>query len=283
MMGIFIILAMTAVYYIAKIYDSPEALALSEIIVVGIVFIVGNSIIREIEQMARLNKSKSEFVSIASHQLRTPLSAIQWETDLLLSKFGEGLNEKQRENIKNIDILSHRMAKLVGDLLDVAKIDQGNLILKKERIDLVKITKDLVAEIKPVAESRKIKVLFNSEKTNIEIIGDIERIELALENLISNAVKYTLEGGEVTINLSQQDDVALFSVKDSGVGIPINQQAQVFSKFFRSNNVLRMQTEGTGLGLYIAESIVNKSGGNIWFESKENSGTTFNISLPIKT
>lgn len=282
MMGIFIIFSMTAVYYITRIYDSPEALALSEIVVVIIFLTIGNSIIREIEQMARLNKAKSEFVSIASHQLRTPLSAIQWEAELLFSKFSEGLNDKQKEKIKNIDILNHRMIRLVNDLLDVARIDQGDLVLKQENVDLVKIVENLIAEISPIADSKKIAITLQNQNPSMQILGDAEKIELALENLIGNAVKYSLENGQVSVNLSQKDDSILFSVQDNGVGIPISQQPQVFSKFFRSNNILKRQTEGTGLGLYIAKNIIDKSGGRIWFESQENSGTTFNVSFPIK-
>lgn len=279
MMGVITMIAMTATYYISKNYDSPEILVLSECIVVTSIFIIGNSIINEVEQFARLNKMKSEFVSVASHQLRTPLSAINWETELLLSKFKEGLTEKQKETVETISQLSKRMARLVSDLLDVARIDQGRLVLKKEKIDLIKLTGEVIRDILPLAQAHNVQIVFG-DKNPALILGDPEKLKLVVENLLSNAIKYTARKGLVEISFKNENKSIICSIRDNGVGIPENQQKQVFEKFFRSDNVVKHQTEGTGLGLYIAKNIIEQSGGDIWFNSKENFGSVFNFSVP---
>jgi len=281
MMGLITVIAMTATYFISKNYDSPEVLVLAESIVVAVIFIIGNSVISGVEQIARLNKMKTEFVFVASHQLRTPISAISWETELMLSKRSVGLNDKQKESLKTISLLSARMTRLVGDLLDVSRIDQGRLMLKKEKVNLGKIIEDVLKITLPLADAKKIKMIFEKKEKVPLVMGDQEKLKLAVENLISNAVKYTLNHGKVEIRLVKNNDNLIFSVKDNGVGIPAEQQKMVFNKFFRSDNVVKYQTEGTGLGLYIAKNVVEQSGGKIWFQSIESVGTIFSFSMPI--
>ncbi|HEX7586662.1 MAG TPA: HAMP domain-containing sensor histidine kinase [Patescibacteria group bacterium] len=281
LMGIIIIVAMTGVYYVSNFYNSPEVLVIAESVVIITIFSIGNSIISEVERIARLNKMKSEFVSVASHQLRTPLSAIRWETELLLSKFGKGLNEKQKNGIESINLLANRMTRLVGDLLDVARIDQGRLILKKSCFNIEAIVQKNVDELMSMAKAKNINLLFKSGSSPVFIVGDEEKLELAIENLISNAIKYTLGQGKVEISIHKKNGLVVFICKDNGVGIPEEQQPNVFSKFFRSDNVVKYQTEGTGLGLYIAKNIVEQSGGKIWFQSIEGVGSIFNFSLPM--
>lgn len=280
MMGVITMIAMTATYYVSRNYDSPEILAIAECVVVAAIFSIGNSIIQGVEQIARLNKMKSEFVSIASHQLRTPLSAIRWETEILLSKFAAGLDEKQKEAIKNISQSGHQMARLVNDLLDVARIDQGRLVLKKEKIDLAAITQEVIRDILPLAQAGKVLVIFD-KKNSAWVTGDAEKLKLAIENLLSNAIKYALGKGVVEISFSKKDGFYVFSIKDNGAGIPDGQQKKIFEKFFRSDNILKNNTTGTGLGLYITKNIVEQSGGKIWFQSEEKKGSVFNFSVPI--
>lgn len=281
LMGLITLIAMTATYYISKNYDSPEILVLAESIVVITIFTIGNSVIHGVEEIAKVNKMKTEFVSVASHQLRTPLSAIRWETELMLTKHRAGLDAKQQAGIEGIAQLSARMTRLVNDLLDVARIDQGRLTLKKEKIDLGKITGETLEIMRPLAEAKDIRIVFNRDEKAHPIIGDADKLKLAIENLVSNAIKYTLNRGKIEVNLAEEGNFAVFSIQDNGVGIPEPQQKMVFNKFFRSDNVVKYQTEGTGLGLYIAKNVIEQSGGKIWFKSQENSGTIFNFSVPI--
>lgn len=281
--GILSLIIMTATYFISKNYDNPSMVVIAESLIAIIMLVAGNSVVRLVEQMARLNKTKSEFVSVASHQLRTPLSAILWETELLLSKQKRGLNEKQLKTVKTIESLGGRMTRLVNDLLDVARIDQQRLILKKEDTDLVSVIQKIINELLPLAKARNIEIVFNINSKKVpNIIGDQERIKLVVENLLSNAIKYTTKRGKIEVKLAKKDDDLIFSVRDNGVGIPEEQHSQVFNKFFRSDNVVKYQTEGTGLGLYIAKNIIEQSGGKIWFQSIENVGSIFSFSLPAK-
>lgn len=281
LMGIITVVAMTGVYYVSNFSDSPEVLVIAESVVVITIFSIGNSIISEVERIARLNKMKSEFVSVASHQLRTPLSAIRWETELLLTKFGKGLSEKQKSGVETINLLAIRMTRLVSDLLDVARIDQGRLILKKSCFDLEKIVQETVHSLIALAKGKSTNIIFKHSGIPVIVVGDAEKLSLAIENLISNAIKYTDGKGKVDVSIRKKNGFVIFSSKDNGVGIPEEQQSQVFNKFFRSDNAVKYQTEGTGLGLYIAKNIIEQSGGNIWFQSKEGIGSIFSFSLPL--
>jgi signal transduction histidine kinase len=281
MLGIITIFVMTGTYFVSKTYDNPEFVIISEFAVVAFILAIGNSIIRVVDQIIRLDKMKSEFVSVASHQLRTPLSAIKWETELLLSKFKKGLNKKQLKNVENIDMLSVRMIRLVNDLLDVARIEQKRLILRKEPVDLGKIAGEIIAETEQMTKSRNIEVVFSCGKNNPKVIGDEARLKMVVENLLNNSVKYTTNRGKIEIKIGKKDNSLVFSIKDNGVGIPEEQQGRIFDKFFRSDNIVKYQTEGTGLGLYISKNIIEHLGGKIWFQSVENLGSIFSFSLPI--
>ncbi|MCX6761762.1 MAG: HAMP domain-containing sensor histidine kinase [Candidatus Moranbacteria bacterium] len=281
-LGVVTITIMTATYYISQVYDSPEVLVLAESFVVVIVLTIGNFVISSIEQMVRLNRMKSEFVSVVSHQLRTPLSAIRWETELLLSKFRkEVVGSKQRQSIENINTLSEKMTRLVNDLLDVARIDQGRLIIKKMPVNIVTIIEEAVSGFAAITKSRSIEVLFNDKKNIPLVFGDPEKLRMVVENLLNNSIKYTTNHGKIEIKLLKKGDFVIFSIKDTGVGIPVEQHERVFDKFFRSDNVVKYQTEGTGLGLYIAKNIIEQLNGKIWFDSVEGLGSIFSFSIPL--
>lgn len=282
MMGLVAVTVMFAVFFLSKNFDDPAILVISESLVTIVILITGTLVIRVVDQVTSINKMKSEFVSVASHQLRTPLSAIRWETELLLTKSRKGLNKKQLQNIENINSLGSRMARLVNDLLDVARIDQRRLFLKKVPFDVVKTTENVVGDISVLVKSRNISLNYNCKKKIPRVIGDPERIKMVIENLVNNAIKYTPNDGKIEIKLSAKDNQMIFSVKDNGVGIPEEQLGRVFDKFFRSDNAVKYQTEGTGLGLYIAKNIIEQTGGKIWFQSVENLGSIFSFSLPIK-
>lgn len=282
MMGVVAISVMAATFFLSKNYDDPVVLIISESVVTSIILIVGTSVIRLVYQIARLNKLKSEFVSIASHQLRTPISGIRWETELLLSKSRKGLCEKQIEHIESIRFLSSKMTKLVNDLLDVTKMDQSRFVLKKEAVNFPRILNEVISEISPLLGSKNIRLILNVGSDLPEAAGDSDRIKMVIDNLINNAVKYSSNKGKINVELAKKNGCLIFSVKDNGVGIPSSQQFRIFEKFFRSDNAVKYQTEGTGLGLYISKNIIEQSGGEIWFDSMENSGSVFSFSLPIK-
>lgn len=280
-MGVVAVVIMAATYIVSAYYDNPQVLVISECLVVSVVLAVGTLVSRFVGQIASLNRMKSEFVAVASHQLRTPISAIRWEVELLLNKMKDGLNKSQIEKIENIAQLSHRMTRLINDLLDVARIDQGKLILKRQNFNLVKLAKEILDESIIAYEMRHIAVSFDTEEGLPDVFGDSEKVRLALDNLISNAFKYTTSGGKIRVGLFKKGENIVFEVDDNGVGIPEEQLARVFEKFFRSDNAIKYQTEGTGLGLYISKNIIEQLGGRIWFQSIENVGSKFSFSLPV--
>lgn len=281
LMGIIIITVITAIYFIYRKYDSPEFIIISESLIVIILMTIGNFIIHDIEQIAKVNKMKSDFILIASHQLKTPLAEISWEIELLLSKNSKGLNKKQKELVVRVEKSNNKMTQLVNDLLDVVRIEQGNLPLIREKTDISKLVDQIIQNNQIIAQANNVQIQIDKPKNLPLVFIDRRRIGVVLNNLIFNAIKYIIKKGEINISVKNNKEDLVFSIKDSGIGIPKDQQSKIFQKFFRSSNISRYQVSGTGLGLYIAKNIIEQSGGRIWFDSKEGSGSTFYFSLPI--
>jgi len=237
-------------------------------------------VFRNIYLAKEIDKSKTEFVSLASHQLRTPLSTIGWYAEMLLAGDAGKITKEQSRYVDEIYQSNRRMAELVGSLLNVSRIELGTFSVEPEPTDLVKLAQDIVKGLEPQIFARKINF---REKygPNIPIMNiDPKLMGMVIENLSSNAIKYTPERGTVTLHLEHHAHSTQIIVEDNGLGIPVRQQDKIFSKLFRADNVKTHDTEGTGLGLYLVKSVVDYSGGKIWFKSKENKGTTFYVSIP---
>ncbi len=240
-------------------------------------------IIHDVTREKIVEKMKSEFVSVAAHQLRTPLSAIKWTLRMMLDGDLGKITEEQKDFLFKTYQSNERMINLINDLLDVARIEEGRYVYKLTFVNIEDLIEHLINSYKEEVETRKIKLEFEKpEKKLPQVMLDVEKMELVVQNLLDNAIKYTPSGGQVTISLKPGKKEIEFSIKDTGVGIPKDQQGRVFTKFFRGTNVMRMETEGSGLGLFIAKNIIEAHGGKIWFESKEGKGTTFYFTLPVK-
>lgn len=238
-------------------------------------------VIHDITKDRLVEKMKTEFVSIAAHQLRTPLSAIKWTVGMILDGDIGEINEEQRELLEKTYISNERMIHLVNDLLNVTRIEEGRLLYNQEWGQLESLTEDVLNNFQEALKMKNIFLDFEKPKGLPSVKFDKEKMGLVLQNLIENAIKYTQNGGKIKISLEKDEKSVIFKIKDSGVGIPKNQQERIFTKFFRGENVIKMETEGTGLGLYTTKNIVNAHKGEIWFESNENEGTTFYFTVPI--
>lgn len=240
-------------------------------------------ILHDISREQLISRIKSEFVSIAAHQLRTPLSAIKWTFGLLLDGDAGALNQEQRDFITKGYEANERMIKLVSDLLSAARIEEGRFGYEFKEINLEVFLEASFNNSLAFAKSRSVDLKFEKKASGLpRVYADAEKLNLVVNNLLDNAIKYTRAGGRVSLELSREGDFVVVSVADTGVGIPQAEQKRVFSKFFRASNVLRMETEGTGLGLFIVYNIVKGHGGTVRFHSEEGRGTNISFTLPLK-
>ncbi len=281
-MGAFIIFSIITTYFISNRYiEQPEIVALISMGIAMVMFIISFFITQGFERLAEASRMKSEFINIVSHQLRSPLANLKWATEFLMSgKLGE-IKEKQIEYFNILKENNVRMTELVGDLLISSRIDQGAIPLQKQEISLQEIAENLVRNFKPLADGYKVNIVLQVQDNLPKLFADPSHIKLVVENLIDNAIRYTKDGGSVMIRLSRTGFAIRLEVQDSGVGIPEKDQKLIFQKFFRSENAMRHQTKGSGLGLFIAKAIVERSGGRMGFQSQEGKGSNFWFTLPI--
>lgn len=231
---------------------------------------------REIE----LLKSKTEFITVAAHQLRTPLTAINWALESLESS---QLDPQQKELADTGFMAVKKMLKTVNDLLDVSKIEEGKFDYQFEEVNIVSFLEDFLSQTNALAKQYGIKLYFSRPKEQtIPVFIDQQKVGMVVSNLLDNAVKYNVENGEVTVSVEKEPNEPFVKilVKDTGIGIPPNQLDKLFSKFFRADNVVKFAPDGTGMGLYIVKNIITRHGGRIWVESELNRGTTFYFTLP---
>lgn len=229
----------------------------------------------------RISRMKTEFVSIAAHQLRTPLSAIKWAIKMILDGDAGEVSEDQRDLLKKGFESNERMIKLVNDMLNVTRIEEGRLQYNFKKEDFEEVYKTVMNNMDNKIKKKNIKFDINKPQKLPRVYLDKDKIRLVLQNLLENAVKYTPENGKVTLTIKAGKKYLTVKVKDNGVGIPKEEQEKLFSKFFRAKNVKKMETDGTGLGLFIAKNIIKKHQGEIKCDSEEGKGTEFSFYIPI--
>ncbi len=239
------------------------------------------STIRDITQEREIDKMKTEFISLASHQLRTPLSSIKWYTEMLLNGDVGTLTPDQLELAKSVSASSQIMSEIVGALLNISRIELGRIALSPKQVDLKELINVCVKEVQVKYSVKKQTVLIVIPDNFPKVSLDVELIKQVYLNLLTNAIKYSPNGGSIVINVALNNKEFISTISDNGYGIPKAQQDKVFKKFFRANNVIKKETDGTGLGLYLVKTIVESSRGKIWFESEEGKGTKFHFSLPL--
>lgn len=234
------------------------------------------------ERLQELDTIKSEFVSVAAHQLRTPLTGIKWTMTALLEKEFGRLNLEQKKLVSDGLSSTYRLIELINDLLDTARLEEGRFGFSFKTQSLHPVVERVFKNYKSVAKKKGIDLTLRLPKTKLPLLSfDSEKIGIVLDNLIDNAIKYTSPGGKVNVRVTIDKQNATVQVEDTGIGIPKKQSYRVFTKFFRAVNAQLAQTSGTGLGLYVASNIMKQHNGILAFESKENSGSKFYLSLPL--
>ena len=239
-------------------------------------------IFRDTSLELQSKRMKTDFISIASHQLRTPLSAINTYSHMLSSGYVGSLSEDQASFMKIILSAVERVNELITALLNITRIEAGSITVESAptRVDL--ITEELVDEFKLRAGKKDISLTYRCVNKIKPINSDALLIKEIISNLLSNAIKYTPESGSVKVSLTRQTSNIVLSVSDTGYGIPTSAQSLIFTKFFRADNILKTEVSGTGLGLYLVKVLSDHISGEVWVKSKENKGSIFYFSLPVE-
>jgi len=238
-------------------------------------------VFRDITMEKNIDQAKTEFVSLASHQLRTPLTSINWNSEMLLAGDVGELSKEQKELTRTIHQSSIRMTELVDALLNVSRLELGTFLVEPKETEMVEMAEDVLEEMKVKIIEKKHKIIKKYNPNKILINADQKLLRMVFQNLLSNAIKYTPDKGTVSLKVEKQKEQFYIEVKDTGFGIPKADQNTIFTKLFRADNARKLEVEGTGLGLYIIKTIVEHAGGKIWFESTENKGTTFFVTFPL--
>ncbi len=242
-------------------------------------------VLHDVSREKLVDRMKTEFVTLAAHQLRTPTSAIKWSLKMVLDGDLGEVNKKQEELLEKAYQTNNKVISLMSDLLNIAEIEEGRFLSEMELGDVEEVIGSSLELFERQIEAKSLAVRVEKlDKILPQVMMDENKIKIATKNLLENAVNYTGERGKITVLLGKSKDgeEVQVEIRDNGMGIPEDQQERVFTKFFRAPNARKTETEGTGLGLYITKNIVEAHGGRIWFRSKEGKGTSFYFTLPVK-
>ncbi len=231
--------------------------------------------------LVQVDNAKSEFVSWASHQLRTPITSVKWRSEMLLQEKTGLLNEKQKNYVKEIYYGNERMIKLVNNLLSTAHIEMGKFRISPRQVDVKVLIQDIIREQQPEIEKKNHTINVNENNSIPTIFSDPVLLTVIFQNLLSNAIKYTNQDGQIVCNMDVINNKLLVEFRDNGIGIPEAEQKRIFEKTYRASNALEKSSEGNGLGMYIIKGMIKVLGGKIWFKSKINEGTSFYLELPL--
>lgn len=240
------------------------------------------AVFHDVTEERKLDYMKSEFISLASHQLRTPLSTIAWYVELLQTDSQEQLTPTQQSYVTEMDTASQRMARLIDSLLHVSKLEGGGVAPVAQEVDIAALVRDTTEDERSFAKERKISMELHLPD-RLMIATDPAFVQIILHNILSNAVKYSKEGGSISVSLHQSDTVVSVTVQDTGLGIPQEEQRYLFTRLFRASNAVKVDTTGSGLGLYISRMLAEQLRGRISFTSTEGQGTSFTLELPSVT
>ncbi|MES2749509.1 MAG: HAMP domain-containing sensor histidine kinase [Patescibacteria group bacterium] len=234
-------------------------------------------------KLETLDTQKSEFISIAAHQIRTPLSALRWSQQMLLDGDLGELNPRQRDVVSLAQQSTVRLVKLVNNLLEVEHLELQTELKPALPININVLVKESCDEFINKATEHNVRVLVDLAPTPAIVLADASSVKDVLVNIIDNAIKYTLAGGTVTVRVKVVDESVIVTVEDTGIGIPIAHEDKIFKRFSRAENAKKVDADGYGLGLYIVSKIMDSLGGTVRFESREGLGSTFTLTFKHHT
>jgi len=282
-LGLLIIFSILFSYFVgAKYIQDPTTLTLFIFFITIILFILAFSIVHSFENLISVSRLKSEFIEIISHSLRTPLTNLNWTIDFF---FAKNLGKIEKGAIEQLQFLkenSKRMEELISKMIIISRLEEPAFSQSNEEISLEEILNGTIQKMKDQIEKSKLKINLKVQKDLPKIFANPFYFKIVLESLLDNAIRYNKENGKIEIELVKKGKNIYFEIRDTGVGIPKEDQKYIFQKFFRSENIAKFQTQGTGLSLFITKRIIENFGGKIGFESIENKGSKFWFLIPIK-
>lgn len=234
------------------------------------------------EQLRRLDAAKDEFVSMASHQLRTPLTSVKGYISMVLEGDAGKISPMQKQLLEEAFMSSERMVHLISDFLNVSRLQTGKFVIEKTFVNLADIVEQEVDGLMPTAEAHSLKIRYRKPSHFPSLYIDEGKLHQVVMNFIDNAIYYSKEHTVIAVRLTMEDGDAVLRVVDTGIGVPKSEQARLFTKFFRAGNARRQRPDGTGIGLFLAKMVITAHGGSMVFESVEGEGSTFGFRLPIK-
>jgi signal transduction histidine kinase len=229
----------------------------------------------------RAETTKSDFVSFVSHQLRTPLTGVSWMLELAAE--APGLSPEVAGYVGEARDSTHRLIRLVNDLLDVSRLESGRLSIQRENLRLDELVGRVVHELQPLVDDKQLHLTVARLASEPTVCADSQLMRQAVTNLLSNAIKYTPSGGTIAVTLTMRDGVVACVIRDTGIGVPKEAQARLFEKFYRADNAVLVESEGTGLGLSVVRLVAEHFGGRVWCESERGEGALFTLELPAVT
>jgi signal transduction histidine kinase len=235
------------------------------------------------DKLKAIDATKDEFISMASHQLRTPLTSVKGYLSMVLEGDAGEINDTQKKLLDQAFVSSQRMVYLIADLLNVSRLRTGKFIIDSGESNLAELVEGEVSQLKEQAKSKNLSLNYDKPDDIPPLLLDETKTRQVVMNFVDNAMYYTPVGGKIDITVKADKHHAYFMVKDNGLGVPKEEQKHLFTKFYRAKNARKVRPDGTGLGLFMAKKVITAQGGNILFESKEGKGSTFGFSLPIKT
>jgi PAS domain S-box-containing protein len=268
-------------YYSENVSRFPAALTIAPVFV-NEKFVGTVTVIRNISKEKEVDRAKSEFVSLASHQLRTPLTAIKLFVEMLETESLGPLSPDQKEIMNHINQSNEKMIHLVDTLLNVSRMETGKIKTEIEKLNIKEFIETVINDSEPFVLLNRLSIKFVSpDEKDMEVCTDPTLIRQVITNLITNAIQYSYKDSvPITVTLEKTKKEFICSVRNAGIGIPKEAQAKIFERFYRADNAIKAKTEGNGLGLYMCKMFMEELGGQIWVDSEPNKGATFSVSLP---